>query len=109
MAALVAGFFLQQIQAESPAEEEALESECLQVVEWLQVAQALPPPLAAVEAVNPREELRAVEKRQPLPGEWLKLHRLLSRNTIAAAAGKPAVWAFRFVLPYQITVVLEQP
>jgi hypothetical protein len=85
---LVAGFFLQQIQVESPAEEEALESECLQGAEWTQAAQAPLPPLAAAEAVSPREQLRAVEKPQPLPSESLKLHQLPSRNTIAAVAGK---------------------
>jgi len=100
----VAAFVLQQIQVESPAEEEALESECLQGAEWPQAAQAPPPPLAAAEAVNPREQLRAVEKPQPPPNESLKLHRLPSRNTIAAVAGRSVVWAFRFVLvilPYQ--------
>jgi len=87
----VGGFFLQQIRAESRAEEEALESECLQGAEWPQAAQAPPLPLAAAEVVNPREELRAVEKPQPLPGESLKLHRLPSRNTTAAVAGKQGV------------------
>jgi hypothetical protein len=85
---LVAVFFLQQIQVESPAEEEAQESECLPAAESPQAAQALLPPLAAAEAVNPPEELRGVEKPQPLPNELLKLHRLPSRNTTAAAAGK---------------------
>jgi hypothetical protein len=85
---LVAVFFLQQIQVESPAEEEALESECLRAVAWPQAARVPLPPLAAAEAVNPPEELRAVEKPQPLPGELLKLHQLPSRNTIAAVAGK---------------------
>src|SRR5262249_57406945 len=85
---LVAVFSLQQIQVESPAEEEALESECLQGVEWPQAAQAPPPPLAAAEAVNPREQLRAVEKPQPPPNESLKLHRLPSRNTITDETGR---------------------
>ena len=85
---LVAGFFLQQIQVESPAEEEALESECLQGVEWPQAVRAPLPPLAAAEAADPPEELRAVEKPQPLPGELLKPHQLPSKNTIVGAAGK---------------------
>jgi hypothetical protein len=84
----VAVFFLQQIQVESPAEEEALESECLPGEEWPQAVRAPLLPLAAAEAVNPPEELRAVEKPQPLPGELLKLHQLPSKNTIAAVAGK---------------------
>ena len=88
MVVLVAVFFLQRIQVESPAAEEALELECLQAAEWTQAARAPLPPLAAAEAVNPREELRAVEKPQPPPGELLKLHQLPSRNTIAAVAGK---------------------
>jgi hypothetical protein len=85
---LVAGFFLQQIQVESLAEEEALELECLQGVEWPQAARAQLPPLVVAEAANPPEELHAVEKPQPLPDELLKLHRPPSRNTIAAGAGK---------------------
>ena len=84
----MAVFFLQQIQVESPEVEEALESECLPAAEWPRAARALLPPLAAAEAVNPPEELRAVEKPQPLPNELLKLHQLPSRNTIAAVAGK---------------------
>ena len=84
----VAVFFLQQIQAESPAAEEALESECLQGAEWPQAERAPLPPLAVAEAVNPPEELRAVEKPQPLPNELLKLHQLPSKNTIVAVAGK---------------------
>jgi hypothetical protein len=84
----VAVFFLQQIQVEFQAAEEALESECLQEAEWTQAAQAPLPPLAAAGAVNPPEELRAVEKPQPLPNELLKLHQLPSRNTIVVAAGK---------------------
>jgi hypothetical protein len=85
---LVAVFFLQQIQVESPAGEEALELVCLQGAEWPQAVPARLPPLAAAEAVNPPEELRAVEKPQPLPGELLKLQQPPSRNTIAAAADK---------------------
>ena len=86
--AWVAVFFLQQIQVESPAEEEVLESECLQGAEWPQAERAPLLPPAVAEAVNPPEELRAVVKPQPLPGGLLKLRRLPSRNTIAAAAGK---------------------
>ena len=100
----MAVFFLQQIQVESPAEEEALESECLQGAEWPQAVRAPLPPLAAAEAADPPEELRAVEKPQPLPDELLKLHQLPSKNTIVAAADKSVALAFRFVLvilPYQ--------
>ena len=85
---LVAVFFPQQTPVESLAEEEALESGCLPGAEWPQAARAPLPPLAAAEAVSPLEELRAVEKPQPLPNELLKLHQLPSRNTIAVVAGK---------------------
>jgi len=85
---LVAVFVLQQIQVESRAEEEVRESECLQGAEWPQAGRAPLPPLAVAEAVNPPEELRVVEKRQPPPSELLKLHPLPSRNTSAAAVGK---------------------
>src|SRR5215475_10252966 len=91
---LVAVFFLQQIQVESPAEEEALESECLQGAEWPQAERAPLPPLAAAEAANPPEELPAVEKPQLLPGELPKLHQLPSKNTIVAAADKSVALAF---------------
>ena len=63
----VAVSFLQQILVEFPAEEEALEWECLQAAESIQAAPARLPPLAAAEAVNPPEELRGAEKPQPLP------------------------------------------
>jgi len=86
--ALVAAFFLQQIPAESPAEEEVLESGCLLAAESPQAVPAPLPLLAAAEAVTPLEELRGVEKPQPLPSGLLKLHRLPSRNTIAGVAGK---------------------
>jgi hypothetical protein len=85
---LVAVFVPQQIQVESPAEEEAQESGCLPAAEWPRAAQALLPPPAAAEAVNPPEELRAVEKPQPLPSELLKPHQLPSKNTSAAVADK---------------------
>ena len=88
MAAAVVVFVLQQIQVESPAEEEAPESGCLPGAEWPQAARAPLPPLAAAEAVSLREELRAVEKPQPLPNELLKLHPPPSRNTSAGVAGK---------------------
>ena len=80
--------FLQQIPVEFPAEEAALEWECLQAAESPQAAPARLPPLAAAEAVNPPEELRAAEKPQPLPSGSLKHHQPRSRNTIAGAAGK---------------------
>ena len=88
MAAAVGVFFLQQIPVESPAVEEALEWECLPAAESIQAAPARLPPLAAAEAVNPPEELRAAEKPQPLPSGSLKHHQARSRNTIAGAAGK---------------------
>jgi hypothetical protein len=84
----VAVFFLQQIQVESRAEAEAPESGCLPEAESPQAVRAPLPPLAAVEGVSLREELRAVEKPQPLPSELLKLHQLPSKNTIAVVAGK---------------------
>jgi hypothetical protein len=86
--ALVAVFFLQQIQAESPAEEEALESGCLPVAELLQGEPASLPLLAAVEAEDPRVELRAVGKLQPLLGGSLKQFQVRSRNTSEEVAGK---------------------
>jgi hypothetical protein len=85
---LVAAFFPQQTLVESPAEEEALESECLPGAESPQAARAPLPPLAAAEAVIPLEELRGAEKPQPLPGGLLKHHQLRSRSTNAEAAGK---------------------
>ena len=88
MAAAVGVFFLRQIPVESPAVEEALEWECLPAAESIQAAPARLPPLAAAEAVNPPEELRAAEKPQPLPSGSLKHHQPRSRNTIAGAAGK---------------------
>ena len=84
----MAGFFLQQIQVESRAEAEAPESGCLPEAESPQAVRAPLPRLAAVEGVSLGEELRAVEKPQPLPSELLKLHQLPSRNTIGAVAGK---------------------
>ena len=81
-------FFLRQTPVESPAGEEALESECLPVEVSPQAARAPPPrPLAAEAEVLPGR-LRAVEKPQPLPSELLKLHQLPSKNTIAVVAGK---------------------
>jgi hypothetical protein len=81
-------FFLQQIPVESPAEEEALESECLLGAESPQAGPAPLPPLAAAEAVTLLEELRGAEKPQLLPSGSLEHHQPQSRNTIAAAAGK---------------------
>jgi len=85
---LAAVFFLQQTPAEFPEAEAALEWECLPAAESPQVERASLPPLAAVEEEGPPRGLRVVEKPQPLPGEFLKLHRLPSRNTIAAVADK---------------------
>ena len=84
----VAVFFLQQIPAESPAEEEALEWECLPAAESIQAAPARLPPLAAAEAVNPPEELRGAEKPQQLSRGLLTQLQVPSRNTIAGAVGK---------------------
>ena len=88
MVVAVAVFFLQQTPVEPPAEEEALEWEYLQAAESPQAGRAPLPPLAAVEAVSPLEELRGVEKPQQLPSGLLKLHRPPSRDTIAGVAGK---------------------
>jgi hypothetical protein len=84
----VAVFSLQQTPAESPAEEEAQESECLPAEVSPQAARALPPRPVAVEAEVLQGRLRAAEKPQPLPSELLKLHQLPSKNTIAVVAGK---------------------
>jgi hypothetical protein len=87
----VAAFFLPQTPVECLAEEAVLESEYLRAVESPQEGQA-PLPQPAVAAVEgPPLELRAVEKPQPLPGGFLKLHPAPSRNTNAAVAGKLAV------------------
>jgi len=84
----VAVFFLQQILVESPAAEEALEWECLQAAESIQVERAPRPPLAGAEAVNPPEELRGAEKPpQPSSGSLTQLQ-VPSRNTTAGVAGK---------------------
>jgi hypothetical protein len=84
----VAVFFLQQTPVESPAEEEALESGCLQAAESPQAGRAPPPPLAAAEAVNPPEELRGAGTLQQQSGGLLKQLQVPSRNTIAGVAGK---------------------
>ena len=81
-------FVLQQIQVESPAEEEALESGCLPEAESPQAEPASLPPLAAVEAEDPPEVLRGAEKLQPLSGGLLKQLRVRSRNTTEEVAGK---------------------
>jgi hypothetical protein len=84
----VAVFFLQQTPVERREEEEALEWEYLQAAESTQAGRAPLPPLVAAEAVNPREQLRAVEKPQPLPSGSLRQLQLPSRDTIAGVAGK---------------------
>ena len=81
-------FFLQQIPVESPAEEEALESECLPGAESPQAGPAPLPPLAAAEAVNPPEQLRGAETLQQQSGGLLTQLQVPSRNTIAGVAGK---------------------
>jgi len=88
VAAAVVVFVLQQIQVESPAEEEAPESGCLLAGESPQAGRAPPPRLAAAEAVSLLEELPSVEKPKPLPNELLKLHPPPSRNTSAGVADK---------------------
>jgi len=87
----VAEFFLPQTPVERPAEAAARESEYLRVEELLQAEQARLPRPVAVEAEGPQPALRAAEKSQPRSGVLLKQHQALSRNTIAAAAGKLAV------------------
>ena len=84
----VAVFFLQQIPAESPAEEVAREWECLQAAESIQAEPAPLPPLAAAGAVSLLEELRGAETPQQLSGGLLTQLQVPSRNTIAAVAGK---------------------
>ena len=84
----MAVFFLQQTPVESPAEEEALEWECLPAAESPQAAPAPLPPLAAAEAVSPLEELRGAEKPQPQSSGLLTQLQVPSRNTIAGVAGK---------------------
>jgi len=81
-------FFLRQTPVEPPAEEAALESECLRAAESPQAELAPLPPPAAVEAEAPWLALRAVEKPQPLPSGSLKQLQVPSRNTIAAVADK---------------------
>ena len=68
MVVAVAVFFLRQTPVESPAEEEALESECLPAAESTQAGPAPLPPLAAAEAVSPLEELRGAETPQQQSG-----------------------------------------
>ena len=83
----VAVFFLQQIPVEFPAVEEALEWECLQAAESIQAGPARLPPLAAAEAVNPREEPRGAAIPQRLLRESPRQRQVPSRNTIAEVAG----------------------
>jgi hypothetical protein len=97
----VAVFFLPQTPVECPGEEAAQESEYLRAAELPQAGQAPLPLPEAVEAEAPPPALRAVEKPQPLSGGSLTQHQAPSRNTIAAVAGKLAVWvAPAFVSPF---------
>ena len=82
MVVSVGVFFLQQIPVESPAEEEALEWECLQAAESIQAEPAPLPPLAVAEAVNPLEELRGAEKPQQQSSGVLTQLQVPSRNTM---------------------------
>ena len=101
MVVAVAESFLRQTPVERPAEAEARESEYLRVEELLQAEQGRLPRPVAVEAEDPRPALRAAAKLQPPSGGSLKQHRLPSRNTIEAAAGKLAVSvALAFVSPF---------
>jgi len=84
----VAVFFPQQTPVECPEAEAALEWEYLQAAESPQAGRARLPPLAAVEAVNLREELRAAETPQQQSGGLLTQLQVPSRNTIAGVAGK---------------------
>jgi len=86
--ASVAVFFLRQTPVESPAEEEALESGCLPAAESPQVGRGRLPPLAAVEAANPPQQLRGAETPQQQSGGLLTQLQVPSRNTIAGVAGK---------------------
>ena len=88
MVVSVAVFFLQQIPAESPEGEEALESGCLPGAESPQAVPAPLPPLAAAEAVNPLEQLRGAETLQQQSRGVLTQLQVPSRNTIAGVAGK---------------------
>jgi hypothetical protein len=81
-------FFLQQIQVEFPAEEEALEWECLRAAESLQAEPAPLPPLAVAEAVSPLEELRGAERPQQQSRGVLTRLQVPSRNTMPEVAGK---------------------
>jgi len=81
-------FFLRQTPVESPAEEEALESECLLAAESPQAGPALLRPPAVVEAEVLLGRLRAVEKPQLLPSGSLTHHKVLSRNTSEEVVGK---------------------
>jgi hypothetical protein len=80
-------FSLRQIPVESPAVEEALESECLPAAESPQAEPALLPLLAAAEAVNPPEELRGAAIPQRRLRESPRQRQVPSRNTIAEVAG----------------------
>ena len=84
----VAVSFLQQIQVEFPAEEEALEWECFQAAELLQAEPAPLPPLAVAEVVSPLEELRGAEILQQQSSGALTRLQVPSRNTMAGVAGK---------------------
>ena len=88
MVVAVAAFFLRQTPVESPAEEEALEWECLQAAESPPAVPAPLPPLAAAEVVSPLEELRGAETPQRQSGGLLTQLQVPSRNTIAGVAGK---------------------
>ena len=93
----MAVFFLRQTRVEHQGEEEALESEYLRAEASTRAAPGRRRPQLAVEVEVLLRALHAVEKPQPLPSVLLKLHRVPSKNTNAAVAGKLEVLAF---LPY---------
>jgi hypothetical protein len=84
----VAVFFLPQTPVERQAEEEVQQAGYPLVAESTQAA---PTPLLLLVAVGAevlQPALRAVERRPPLSDELLKPHRVQSKNTNGAAAGK---------------------
>ena len=85
-------FVLPQTPVESPEEEEVRESGYLREAELPQAGPAPLPQPAAVEEEGRRPGLHAVETLRLLSDELLKLLRVPSKNTNAAAAGKSTFW-----------------
>ena len=88
MAAEVAGSFPRQTPVGHPAEEEALESECLPAGALPQAARVWLPLLAVAGEVNPPEQPRGAEMPPPPPSVFLKQLQALSKNTIEEVAGR---------------------